>query len=124
MDAGSERHAAMADFLTVEGWAGVDPVRLAGDASFRSYYRIIDGDRRAVLMDAPPPLEDVRPYVEVAKLLRRLGLSAPEIHAEDPEHGFLLIEDFGDDTYTRLLAGDADEPALYELAVDTLVALQ
>ena len=124
MDAGSERHVAMADFLAVEGWAGVDPVRLAGDASFRTYYRLTDGDRRAVLMDAPPPLEDVRPYVDVAKLLRRLGLSAPEVHAEDPERGFLLIEDFGDDTYTRLLAGGADETALYELAIDTLVALQ
>jgi aminoglycoside/choline kinase family phosphotransferase len=124
MDVGSERHAAMADFLAARGWAGVDPVRLAGDASFRSYYRLTDGGRRAVLMDAPPPLEDVRPYVEVAKLLCRLGLSAPEIHAEDPEHGFLLIEDFGDDTYTRLLADGADETALYGLAIDTLVALQ
>jgi N-acetylmuramate 1-kinase len=124
MDAGSERHAAMADFLAAQGWAGVDPVRLAGDASFRSYYRLSYVGRCAVLMDAPPPLEDVRPYVEVAKLLRRLGLSAPEIYAEEPEQGFLLIEDFGDDTYTRLLAGGADELALYGLAIDTLVALQ
>ncbi len=124
MDVGSERHAAMADFLAAQGWAGVDPIRLAGDASFRSYYRLADGGRRAVLMDAPPPLEDVRPYVDVAKLLRRLGLSAPEIYAEDAERGFLLIEDFGDDTYTRLLAAGGDEAALYELAVDTLVALQ
>src|SRR4051794_6031048 len=105
MDGGSERHAAMADFLAAQGWAGVDPVRLAGDASFRSYYRLTAGARCAVLMDAPPPLEDVRPYVKVATVLRRLGLSAPEIFAEDARHGFLLIEDFGDDTYTRLLAG-------------------
>jgi aminoglycoside/choline kinase family phosphotransferase len=124
METGSERHVAMADFLAARGWAGVDPVRLAGDASFRSYYRLAEGNRRAVLMDAPPPLEDVRPYVEVAQLLRRLGLSAPEIYAEDAEHGFLLIEDFGDDTYTRLLARGADEAALYALAIDTLAALQ
>lgn len=124
MDGGSERHAAMTDFLAAHGWAGVDPVRLAGDASFRSYYRLAGGSRRAVLMDAPPPLEDVRPYVAVAQVLRRLGLSAPEIYAEDSERGFLLIEDFGDDTYTRLLAGGTDEAALYALAIDTLLALQ
>jgi len=124
MDAGPARHAAMADFLGAQGWAGVDPVRLAGDASFRSYYRLSEGGRRAVLMDAPPPLEDVRPYVAVAEILRRLGLSAPEIHAQDIERGFLLIEDFGDDTYTQLLGAGADEAWLYSLAIDTLVALQ
>jgi aminoglycoside/choline kinase family phosphotransferase len=79
-------------------------------------------------MDAPPPMEDVRPYVAVAEMLRGFGLSAPEIHAEDYARGFLLIEDFGDDVYTRLLDaggadGRADEVALYALAVDTLVAL-
>src|SRR5262249_36325846 len=51
-------------------------------------------------------------------------LSAPEVLAEDRDRGFLLLEDFGDDTYTRLLARGADEPALYKLAVDTLIALQ
>ena len=94
---------------------------LAGDASFRRYYRLIDGERRAVLMDAPPPHEDVRPFVQVADMLRGHGLSAPEIFAEDRELGLLLIEDFGDDTYTRLLARGADEAELYALAVDTLV---
>ncbi len=119
----AEREAAMNDFLAARGWAGVAPVMLAGDASFRRYYRLVDGTRRVVLMDAPPPLEDVGPYVAVANMLRGLGLSAPEIHAEDRECGFLLIEDFGDDVYTRLLEGGADEAALYTLAVDTLIAL-
>ena len=86
--AAAERHAAMTDFLAASGWAGIDPVRLAGDASFRRYYRLADGGRRAVLMDAPPPLEDVRPYVAVAEILRCLGLSAPEIYAEDDAAGF------------------------------------
>jgi aminoglycoside/choline kinase family phosphotransferase len=117
------RQAAMARFLATSGWDGVVPANLAGDASFRRYYRLVDGARLAVLMDAPPPLEDVRPYVAVAAILRRLGLSAPHIHAEDSERGFLLIEDFGDDSYTRLLGRGADEIALYALAVDTLVAL-
>jgi hypothetical protein len=75
-------------------------------------------------MDAPPPQEDIVPYIAVAQLLRRLGFSAPEVFAEDGAAGFLLIEDFGDDTYTRLLDHGADEPALYTLAVDTLIELQ
>src|SRR5439155_16613381 len=58
----SERDAAVAEFLSASGWSGVTPVSLAGDASFRRYYRLGDGERRVVLMDAPPPMEDVRPY--------------------------------------------------------------
>ncbi len=121
--AGAGRDAAMGKFLAAAGWGGVAPASLAGDASFRRYYRLDDGARRVVLMDAPPPIEDVRPYVAVAAILRGFGLSAPQIHAEDSAHGFLLIEDFGDDSYTRLLASGADQAALYGLAVDTLIAL-
>jgi N-acetylmuramate 1-kinase len=118
------REQAMAEFLAANGRGGVVPARLAGDASFRRYYRLINGKRSVVLMDAPPPQENAQAYVTVAAILRGLGLSAPEIYAEDLKHGFLLIEDFGDDTYTRLLAAGADEAALYTLAIDTLIALQ
>ncbi|MGD9617308.1 MAG: aminoglycoside phosphotransferase family protein [Alphaproteobacteria bacterium] len=118
-----ERRTALDRFLAAAGWAGIAPAMLAGDASFRRYYRLTDAGRRAVLMDAPPPMEDVGPFIAVAEILRDLGLSAPEIYAEDRRHGFLLIEDFGDDVYTRLLARGADESALYALAIDTLAAL-
>jgi N-acetylmuramate 1-kinase len=114
----------MAAFLEACGWGGFAVVPLTGDASFRRYYRLAGCGRSTVLMDAPPPQEEVGPYVTVAGLLRRLGLSAPEVLAEDHEEGFLLLEDFGDDTYTRLLDRGCDEPGLYALAVDTLIALQ
>jgi len=118
------RRQAMAAFLDAAGWGDAAVVPLAGDASFRRYYRLRRDRSSVVLMDAPPPQEDIDPYVTVAALLRELGFSAPEVFADDRDEGFLLIEDFGDDTYTRLLANGADEPALYALAVDTLVALQ
>src|SRR3954452_16943810 len=118
------RKRAMAAFLAACGWESVRPTPLAGDASFRRYYRLGGDSRRAILMDAPPPPEDVVSYITVSKLLRRLGFSAPEVFAEDRARGFLLIEDFGDDTYTALLDRGADKPALYTLAVDTLIALQ
>jgi N-acetylmuramate 1-kinase len=118
------RRQAMTAFLDAVGWSGVRTAPLAGDASFRRYYRLGRNGCSVVLMDAPPPQEDIGPFVTVAELLRELGFSAPEVLAEDRDGGFLLLEDFGDDTYTRLLADGADEPALYKLAVDTLIALQ
>lgn len=119
----SEREALIQSFLTRAGWGEAERGRLAGDASFRHYDRLRLGDRRAVLMDAPPPKEDVRPFMRMAMHLQRLGLSAPRLMALDPDAGLLLLEDLGDDTYTRLLAGGADEEALYALAVDVLAEL-
>jgi aminoglycoside/choline kinase family phosphotransferase len=123
----SEREALIRNFLEAQGWEGARRAPLSGDASFRRYERLTLGERRAVLMDAPPAHEDVRPYVAVDRILRRLGYSAPEIYAQDSDNGLLLLEDLGDDTYTRILdsdrGGGAEERALYELAVDLLVDL-
>lgn len=121
---GDPRRRAMAAFLAGCGWEGIAPEPLAGDASFRRYYRLRETGRRAIVMDAPPPQEDVAPFAAVSALIRDLGFSAPEIWAADRARGFLLIEDFGDDTYTRLIERGADEGDLYALAVDTLAALQ
>ncbi|HYL32667.1 MAG TPA: phosphotransferase [Stellaceae bacterium] len=112
-------------FLDQAGWSEARHAPLPGDASFRRYVRLHGPDKRtAMLMDAPPPHENVRPYLAVARLLRRLGLGAPAIYSQDAENGLLLIEDFGDDTYTRLLANGETEEALYTLAVDVLIALR
>jgi len=119
----SDREALIADFLARAGWGGAERGVLADDASFRRYERLARGDERAVLMDAPPPMEDVRPFIHIDRTLRRMGLSAPAIMAEDVAAGLLLLEDLGDDTYTRVLAEGGDEAALYELAVDLLVEL-
>lgn len=119
----SDRQALIDAFLQSHGWGGAQRRRLAGDASFRHYDRIVDGVRRAVLMDAPPPKEDIRPFMRIARQLHGLGLSAPALLAADEDLGLLLLEDLGDDTYTRLLARGADEAALYRLATDALIAL-
>lgn len=119
----AERAREIEQFLETAGWAGAVVTALAADASFRRYDRISLNDRGAVLMDAPPPQEDTRPFIRVAKYLTQMGFSAPKIMAEDPERGFLLLEDLGDDTYTRVLANGGDMRDLYSLAVDTLVHL-
>ena len=119
----TDRRTSIGVFLDRHGWGAAARRPLANDASFRRYERLQrDGDR-ALLMDAPPPQEDVRPFVTVAALLHRLGLSAPAVHAADVEAGLLLLEDLGDETYTRVLGRGGDEAALYALAVDVLIAL-
>lgn len=110
-------------FLAGAGWKGAARETLAADASFRRYDRVTRGARHAVLMDAPPEKEDVGPFVTLARHLKGLGYSAPSVLAEDVARGLVLLEDLGNDTYTRLLARGEDETALYELAIDVLIDL-
>lgn len=113
------------EFLRLSGWEGAEILPLAGDASFRRYFRVQHVDYgRAVLMDAPPEHEDVRPFILIAEHLDAHGLRAPRILARDLDQGLLLLEDFGDDRVGPVLAADASaERAVYERAVDTLVEL-
>lgn len=116
--------SSAADFLARHGWAEAEILPLAGDASFRRYFRILAGARRAVLMDAPPPQEDVRPFVAVAGWLEQIGLVAPKILAADVEQGLLLLDDLGDARMREALDADPQaERELYETAVDVLVHL-
>ena len=111
-------------FLDRHGWAGAEIVPLAGDASFRRYFRVQQGARRAVLMDAPPPHEETAPFLGVAGWLAERGFAAPSVHAHDAEQGLVLLEDFGDVRMRETVdAVPADEIAHYEAAVDLLVAL-
>ena len=120
----TEREAHIAGFLKDAGWASAERRLLAGDASFRRYDRLNRDGESAVLMDAPPPMENVRPFINVAELLIALGFSAPRILAQDPARGLLLLEDLGDDTFNSLLRRGHDEPALYELATDALIEVR
>ena len=121
----TDRNSLSAAFLHQAGWGDARRGPLAGDASFRRYERLRRDDGDAVLMDAPPPQEDVRPFVAIARWLAGHGFSAPRILAEDVADGFLLLEDLGDDLYARLLREErADEDALYTAAIDVLLALR
>ncbi len=111
-------------FLSTAGWGDAERRLLAADASFRHYDRLTRRDGTAVLMDAPPPKEDVAPFLKVAELLAGMGLSAPGVLMSDSRNGFVLLEDLGDATFTRVLAEGGDERTLYALAIDLLVALR
>ena len=100
------------------------PEPASADASFRRYFRIAlpDGTTR-IIMDAPPELEDCRPFLKVAALLHDAGVHVPQVYADNLEHGFLLLSDLGQTTYLDVL--DADRaPALYHDANRALVDIQ
>ncbi len=120
--------AVLAEALIAQTpWANAQRALLAGDASNRRYERLTDPDtgKTAVLMDSPPgQAEPVEAFVRMANHLRSIGLSAPEIYAEDTEYGFLLLEDLGDDLFARVLRRSPTlEREFYEAATDVLITL-
>jgi N-acetylmuramate 1-kinase len=113
------------EFLAANGWEGAEILPLAGDASFRRYFRVVgEAGRTAVLMDAPPEHEDIGPFIRVATHLLERGFAPPRILARDLDRGLLLLEDFGDDRVGPLLQREPDrEREIYEAAIDILAEL-
>ncbi|MBY6128464.1 phosphotransferase [Qipengyuania aquimaris] len=112
------------NFLGDTQWEGAEIAPLVGDASFRRYFRLKMGGKTAMLMHAPPPHEDPKPFLHVARWLEESGMRGPAILAEDAANGWVLTEDFGD---TRMKEWIDDNPQgeaeVYAKAIDTLVQL-
>ncbi len=96
----------------------------SADASFRRYFRVDSADGGTlIVMDAPPPQEDVRPFLQVAELFGNTGVTVPKILARDVDRGFLLLSDLGSTTYLKQLSADTAH-TLYLDAIDALILLQ
>ncbi|MGH8352711.1 MAG: aminoglycoside phosphotransferase family protein [Pseudomonas sp.] len=112
--------------FAAEGWGEVPLATLtpaSSDASFRRYFRWEGAGRSLILMDAPPPQEDCRPFVKVAGLLASACVHVPRILVADLEQGFLLLSDLGRQTYLEVIdEGNADR--LFEDALQALLAFQ
>jgi aminoglycoside/choline kinase family phosphotransferase len=117
--------AGLDEFLKLHGWEGAVVAPVAGDASFRRYFRVESAARgKAILMDAPPPHEDPRPFLHIAQYLNGHQFRAPEIFATDLTRGLLLIEDFGDRRMREYLdEHPEDEAAVYRTAIDAILRL-
>ncbi|WP_085599140.1 MULTISPECIES: aminoglycoside phosphotransferase family protein [unclassified Pseudomonas] len=116
----------LAIVYAAQGWGEVPPATLvaaSSDASFRRYFRWQGAGRSFVVMDAPPPLENCRPFVEIAGLLATSGINVPKIFAQDLERGFLLLNDLGSQTYLDVINED-NADALFEDALQALLAFQ
>ncbi|QWF18372.1 aminoglycoside phosphotransferase family protein [Lysobacter capsici] len=104
--------------------------RASFDAGFRSYWRgLADAggaaERSVIVMDSPPELEDARPWLRIRKMLLAGGVRVPQVHAQDMELGFLLLEDLGQQTFLQAFeAGEADADALFDAAFDQLLKIQ
>ena len=112
--------------FAARGWGAVPSATLtpaSSDASFRRYFRWQDGERSLILMDAPPPQENCRPFVDVAELLADAGVHVPQILAADLDRGFLLLSDLGRQTYLDVIDAD-NADALFGDAIQALLAFQ
>ena len=116
----------LATLFTAQGWGVVPPATLtaaSSDASFRRYFRWAGDGRSFIVMDAPPPQENCKPFVDIAGLLAKSGINVPIIYAEDLERGFLLLNDLGNKTYLDVIDGEnADD--LFKDALQALLAFQ
>ncbi|MGQ3853450.1 aminoglycoside phosphotransferase family protein [Pseudomonas capsici] len=107
-------------------WGAVPPATLtaaSSDASFRRYFRWEGGDKTFIVMDAPPPQENCKPFVDIAHLLASSGINVPKIHAEDLTQGFLLLSDLGRQTYLDVIDAD-NADALFADAIEALLTYQ
>jgi N-acetylmuramate 1-kinase len=113
-------------FLDSIGWSQATVTPLAGDASFRRYFRVSgSGERKAMLMHAPPPHEDPGPFLDITYYLRAHDFRAPEIYGTDLHDGLVLLEDFGDQRMREHLDEHPDdEHAIYRNAIETLTRLE
>lgn len=114
---------AAKEFLKTTAWkdAAIEPI--TGDASARRYFRLKKAGQTAVLMDASRVRETIAPFIQINLHLQQLGFSVPTILTRDDENGFLLLEDFGDETFSHLLENQSDSEKLFTLALDVLIAL-
>ncbi|MHC5130332.1 aminoglycoside phosphotransferase family protein [Pseudomonas glycinis] len=116
----------LAKLFVEQGWGTVPPATLtaaSSDASFRRYFRWEGDGRSFVVMDAPPPQENCKPFVDIAFLLAKSGINVPKIYAEDLERGFLLLNDLGNKTYLDVIDGE-NADALFHDALQALLAFQ
>ncbi|WP_272889553.1 aminoglycoside phosphotransferase family protein [Stutzerimonas stutzeri] len=116
----------LTELFARRGWGSVPDAPLipaSSDASFRRYFRWEAQGRSFILMDAPPPQENCRPFVSVAALLSSAGVNVPEILAQDLERGFLLLSDLGRKTYLDVI-DEANADELFADAMRALLAFQ
>lgn len=112
--------------FAAQNWGAVPPATLtaaSSDASFRRYFRWEGAGRTFIVMDAPPPQENCKPFVDIAHLLKKSGINVPEIYAEDLTQGFLLLNDLGRQTYLDVIDADNSD-ALFADAIQALLAYQ
>lgn len=119
-----ERENALREWLSTQLCDKVFTLSpLAGDASFRRYFRILHKTDSYVVMDAPPIKEHIKPFIDINRMLSTIGIHTPKIHAVEQMQGFILLEDLGDNLLLNALSPQ-QEDTLYKAALQTLIHIQ
>ena len=111
------------EWLEITPYKNYDIEIASADASFRKYYRLIDGDKTVLLMDSSLERDSLKPFIDVTKRLINAGVNAPEILEKNLDDGFLIIKDFGNVHYLNVLNND-NYKKLYRDAMDVIVDMQ
>ncbi len=94
-------------FLQLNAWLNqyfnvkVSPQLISGDASFRRYFRVFVNNDSYIVVDSPPNLIDIVPFIQLADSYSRQGIAVPKVIASDRDLGVMLLSDLGD---TQLLS--------------------
>jgi len=119
-----ERSALLASWLDKDTpFSGSSLTVASADASFRRYFRINFEGQNYIVMDAPPELEDSKPFVQICEWMKNSGQQVPEIFAKDLEKGFMVLSDFGDFHFQDALEKDHRD-TLYNLAIAQIANMQ
>ena len=117
----NNRDLELHSFVLNCGFKGEDMISIKNDASFRKYYRI--KDKNLIVMDAPPERgESIEQFRIVAEIIQTFNLSAPQIESFDTKYGFMLLEDFGQTSFSNILNKD-NESELYKKAIEVLIEI-
>lgn len=121
-----QRAGAFAAWARSLGLEAASARPASADASFRRYLRIASPEGSRIVMDAPPALEDCRPFVDVARRLAQAGLHGPTVLAWDEAQGFMLLDDLGREPYLAALQAaveGGDDKRVQSLMRDAIAAL-
>ena len=95
----------------------------SSDASFRRYFRVKTIKDSFIVMDAPPQNESIEAFLKISQILNTINVNVPEIYEESDVLGFILMQDFGSDTYLDVLSDD-NQQRLYGDSIDSLIQMQ
>lgn len=122
-DASDRETSRLAWARTATGDAELQLQRASVDAGFRSYWRAQTAGGSRIVMDSPPGLEDVRPWLRMRDLLEGGGVRVPRVLVQDVDAGFLLLEDLGGPTLAQVIDGN-NADAHFDAAIGQLLRLQ
>ena len=95
----------------------------SSDASFRKYFRIKTAEDSFIVMDAPPQNESIEAFLKIGKILNKIEVNVPDIFDYDKAFGFVLMQDFGKNTYLDVL-NDDNQQHLYNNSIESIIKMQ